>query len=361
MSLEVIRQRGSLPHTRAAIKSGTVTVGFIGGSITESKDFYRSYSDHVINALTAAFPDTRVIYQNAGIGATTSALGAFRVKPEIIDNRCDLVFVEYAVNDHGETTELRMQTREGLLRQLMAAGNCDIVLVYTFDQGMYQKMMDGIVPNTVAEFEQLAEHYNISSVWMGLHALNKVREGVLRWEEWLPDGLHPEVAGSRYYAEPVIDFVVSEINSDRTDTYTLREPLSANGWERVHTVPLESLSWKSPWKLRRMDYRSGRESFLDTSAVGATLTIPFEGTGLFLGCITGSCSAYFDYRIDGGEWQESTFGFADWMLENIWYRGVVMAKDLPRGSHTFELRTKHSCNPAARGTRTDICLVGVFE
>ena len=141
-----------------------------------------------------------------------STLGAFRVKKDIIDQECDLVFVEYAVNDADLESKLRMETREGLVRQLLENDNCDVVFVYTYIQTMYEDMVADKIPQTIADFEKIADYYNISSVWMGLHAMNKVREGVLRWEEWLPDGLHPNVGGSRFYAEPVMDFVIKELN-----------------------------------------------------------------------------------------------------------------------------------------------------
>ena len=363
MLLDVIKKRSSLPHARAALERGTLNIGFIGGSITESRDFYRSYSDHVSNGIAAHFPDARIIFQNAGIGGTMSTLGAFRVKKDIIDPGCDLVFVEYAVNDFELESGLRMETREGLLRQLLEKDHCDVVFVYTYVQTMYEDMVINKMPESIADFEKLAEYYNISSVWMGLHAMNKVREGVLRWEEWLPDGLHPNVGGSRFYAEPVLDFIIKELESDDKTSFTFKVPMTEKPWDstNISIIPLEDINWKNPWKLRRLTHRAGHEQFLDTSAIGAELEIPFEGTGIFIGLITGLTSAYFDYCIDSGEWQSHEFEYFDWMLENNWYQTVLLANKLPFGEHTLKIRTKHANVPMAQGTRTDIALVGVLK
>lgn len=361
MAFQVTQRRSSLPRARAALQKGSLNIGFIGGSITESKDMYRSYSDHTANGIAAAFPEARITFRCAGIGATESTLGAFRVKQDIIDAGCDLLFVEFAVNDIGKESALRLASREGLLRQVLATDTCDVVFVYTYCQDMYDEMMADKMPPTIAEFEELAEHYHISSVWMGLNALNHVKKGVLRWEEWLPDGLHPNVGGSRYYADPVIALTVQELHSDSTDSFVMPQPLSPEPWEHIHTIPLTDLAWKNPWKLRVIDYRTAVETFLDTSAVDAHLEIPFDGTGLFLGFVAGMCAAFFDYRIDGGEWQPHSFNRHEWMDDNNWYHSEVFAQHLPNGHHTFELRTKHSGDPTARGTRTDLALVGVFE
>lgn len=359
MAWEVTKKRSSLPHARAALQNGTLTVGFIGGSITETRDMYRSYSDHVSNGIAAAFPDARIIFQNAGIGATGSSLGAFRVKQDIIDKGCDLLFIEYAVNDNGTEANRRMAAREGLLRQVLKQNNCDVVFVYTFCQEMYEDIEKGIVPKSIEDFETLADHYNISSVWMALHALNCVNNGILRWEEWLPDKIHPNVAGSRFYAEPVLDFVINELKGSDPSSFTFPTSLSPAPWENVHLIPLRDIQWKNPWKLRCVNHRAGYEEFLDTSAVGAELTIPFNGTGIFVGFICGMTSSAIEYRVDNGEWQISDFVRYEWMLENNYYRAVLLANDLASGEHTLTLRTKHK--PDDAGTRTDIALVGVFE
>lgn len=45
------------------------------------------------------FPKTEVSYINAGIGATTSQFAAARVEKDLLDQKPDVVFVEFSVND----------------------------------------------------------------------------------------------------------------------------------------------------------------------------------------------------------------------------------------------------------------------
>lgn len=177
--MKTINRRASLPHARRALEGGKLTVGFIGGSITESGSF-RSYSDQVVNGIASAYPDAKIIFRNAGIGATNSTLGAFRVERDIVAVGCQLVFVEFAVNDYALEPAQRMAAREGMIRQLLRQGEADVVLVYTFRQEMCAEMLRGNMPATIAEFERLAERYRLSSVWMGLHALLQVQKGLLR-------------------------------------------------------------------------------------------------------------------------------------------------------------------------------------
>ena len=206
----VVRRRGSLDRTRAALARGRLTVGFLGGSITSAQTGTR-WPEPLAAWLTDAFPGVRLTVENAAIGATGSDLAAFRAQAEIIARGCDLVFVEYATNDFGEPTDRRTRTREGLLRQLLRDGRCDVVLAYTYCPEMQPDLFAGIVPSTVAEFEVLAERYRLNSVWMGLHALREVRRGLLTWEEWLPDGLHPEKRGSLSYAQSMMAFMAEAL------------------------------------------------------------------------------------------------------------------------------------------------------
>ena len=41
--------------------------------------------------------------------------------------------------------------------------------------------------------------------------VNEVRAGRLRWEHWLPDGIHPQARGSRSYADCVCAFLEREL------------------------------------------------------------------------------------------------------------------------------------------------------
>ncbi|MDG0813444.1 SGNH/GDSL hydrolase family protein [Cohnella rhizosphaerae] len=194
MNPDVWRHRGPLAKLREKLKSGAATIGFLGGSITEAAPGY-NWPEKVLAWLTETYPAVRFTVENAAIGATGSDLACFRVRRDIIDRQCDIVFVEYAVNDHYADKEIRKRAREGLIRQLLAWGEADIVLVYTYLQAMYADMSGGRVPDSVAELEQLARHYGIGSIWAGLYAFEEVRKGRMDWDEWLPDGLHPTHRG----------------------------------------------------------------------------------------------------------------------------------------------------------------------
>lgn len=359
MATEIVNIRVALRHTIDKLTKGDLTVGFIGGSITDGRPGH-NWPEPVARWLVETYPQARIAVENAGIGATGSDLAAFRAKRDLIDTGCDLVFVEFAVNDNDTPTERRNKTREGLLRQLLADGRRDVVLVYTYCQEMYDDMMAEGVPPSIAEFEALAEHYGLSSVWMGRHALDEVKLGRLRWEEWLPDGLHPTHRGSLSYGDSVIGFLrqALALGTDAAAA-SLPAPLHAGHWQHVRFVPFEDMRTEGPWMIRRWVNLQWIDRALTTAAVGAKLSFAFEGTTLALAFDFGKRSAEFRYRIDGGAWTTSTRERPDWCGDGGWLKLEVLAEGLAAGRHEFELEVVHGGRPDCAGTNFDLAFAGV--
>jgi len=358
----VHQHRRGLVRTRAALAAGKLSVGFLGGSIT-APHVFRNWPEPFLAWLVERYPSARIAVENAAIGATGSDLAAFRAGPTVSAAGCDLVFVEFAVNDLDQPTDLRNRMREGVLRQLLAAG-CDVVLAYTFSDAMQADMAAGRVPPSIAEFEALAAHYGIGSVWMSLHAWHEVHAGRMTWHEWLPDGLHPENRGSLSYAQSVIAFCEQEL-AGGVDPSTparpaLPAPLHDGCWEKVSLVPWSDIRTEGPWTLRRWSTCHGLDEALYTTAPGATLRFSFAGRGLVLGFDFGRFASEVRYRVDGGDWQVTNRDRPAWAGDRGWLRPVIVADTLAPGRHEFELETLTAPFPGNCGTVTTLGLVGVI-
>ncbi len=362
--MQVIKRRSGLERLRKAIEKGSLTLGFIGGSITEQKVGH-NWPEYIIPWFNQQYPDLRIQVENAAIGATGSELAVFRAKRDLIDRGADLVFVEYAVNDWDQPTQKRMNTREGLIRKLLQEER-DIVLVYTYSQPMYEAMSKDQVPDSIREFETLADHYKIGSVWMGLHAMNEVKSGWMKWEEWLPDGLHPTHRGSYSYAQSVIKYLESELIEDPNQNAIpcqddLPEALNPNNWEHTTILPFDEVSLKGPWYLRRHSAMPWVDQVLETAAIGAELSFKFEGRGISLGFDFGTYSSEFRYRVDQGEWVDMVRARPDWCPDRGWYLITTLADDLMGGVHEVELLVTHGNSDVCKGTNFRLALIGVIE
>jgi hypothetical protein len=363
MSLSIYKHRSGLPRLTKALEKGSVTLGFIGGSITDAKTGTR-WPEYVISWFMENYPDVRINIENAAIGATGSDLAVFRAERDLVERNCDIVFVEYAVNDWGTPIEQRKRSREGLVRKLLKEER-DLVIVYTYMQEMYKDMIEGRVPNSISEFEELAEHYNIGSVWMGLHALEEVRKGRMKWEEWLPDGLHPEYRGSLSYAQSVIRFLEKELieapGSERIAYGTnIVKSLNYNNWENALMFPFEEMTLEGPWSVRRWCHSQWIERVLNTSAPGAKMSFEFEGRGLCLGIDFGKTSSEFRYRLGGKEWKEVKRERPWWVGDMGWYRVECLYDDLQYVNHSFELEVIHGDREECKGTNFNLAFAGIL-
>ncbi|QHT59769.1 SGNH/GDSL hydrolase family protein [Paenibacillus lycopersici] len=372
MNPAVWHHRNPLVHTLKALSEGRLTVGFIGGSITDARPRH-NWPEPVIGWLVERFPQARIVVENAAIGATGSELAVFRAKRDLIDRGCQLVFVDYAVNDQGEPDEKRSRTREGLVRKLLADGSRDVVLAHTYMQDMYGAMAEGGVPDSIAGLERIADHYGVGSVWMGLYALEEVRKGRMRWEEWLPDGLHPTSRGSYSYGQSIIAFLERELlgadgaralaveheTGSSAAIRALPEPLNPKHWGAAEVLPLAEAETEGPWTIRRWPYYEWIDQVLETAAVGAKLAFSFNGRGLSLGFDFGKMSAEFRYRIDGGEWVTVNRERPDWCGDEGWFRIWFLEDELASGAHRLELEVIHGNRPDCRGTNFRLALIGV--
>lgn len=358
--LSVLARRGALVRSRGAIVEKQFVVGFIGGSITAGWE--TTWPGPVVAWLAKEFPEAAIVAENAAIGATGSDSACLRVDREIIDRGCHLTFVEYVVNDNERETERRGRTWEGLIRKLLAAGQ-DVVPVYTFRQEMYAEMMAGAVPASIAEFEKLAEHYGLSSVWVGLKGLRDVRAGMMTWEEWLPDGLHPSPRGSWSYASTVIDFLHGELSGPPISSAISKElpaPLFSKNWESVALLPLTAVRTAGPWVLKRVHGANHVEQVLETHTPGALLAFDFTGRGLVLIFCYGRKSAEIRYRFDGGGWIPAVRERPEWGGDRGMVRALVLSDDLPPGTHRFEMEVIHGDRPDCAGTECRLAHIGVL-
>lgn len=120
-----------------ARRGDPVTLGVLGGSITQGASATTEenrYGNRVATWWRNTFPQTRIEFVNAGIGATGSDIGAHRVREHLLAKHPDFVVVEYAVND--SNVPAAAETLEGVVRQLLGAPNHPaVMLLFMMHQG----------------------------------------------------------------------------------------------------------------------------------------------------------------------------------------------------------------------------------
>jgi lysophospholipase L1-like esterase len=186
-----------LPALEKARRGGPVVIASIGGSITQGAVASRPelrWPNRVAQWWIDTFPQARVEFINAGIGATGSDIGAHRVKDHLLGARPDFVLVEYAVNDSIVATA--DETLEGLLRQVLAMPNHPGALLLMTMTQSGGNVQDKHIP--------VGRHYGLPMVSFRDALWPEVEAGRLAWEAIEGDAVHPNDRGHALCADLVI-------------------------------------------------------------------------------------------------------------------------------------------------------------
>ena len=178
--LEEFHERDGLLNFFRKVKSGhQINVAYIGGSITEAEHGWRSLT---YNWLVTQYPKVLFKQINATIGGTGSNLGVFRLERDVLVNHPDLVFVEFAVNDGNSPAEAIQVAMEGIVRKIWRQNpETDICFVYTLAENGVKSLQEGNFQPSAAAMEQVADHYRIPSIHMGVEVVKLLEAGKCNW------------------------------------------------------------------------------------------------------------------------------------------------------------------------------------
>jgi len=189
---------------RKAERKEPVTVAVIGGSITEgtvsrgSRDAEagtrKPYADIFFSWWRETFPETEFQFINAGIGATNSYLGAHRVQRDVLDQKPDLVLVEFSVND--EANMSAKTSYDNLVRSILQDENAPAVILLIMSQSNGASAQ---VPHAA-----VGKHYALPTISYKNVIEALMAEGVYSAEDLSGDIVHPSALGHRVAGELII-------------------------------------------------------------------------------------------------------------------------------------------------------------
>jgi len=256
--------RSGLPNVIKKLSAGEeVRVAYLGGSITEAKG-WRVLSREW---LQKEYPKAKVSEINAAISGTTSAFGAFRVGREVLAEKPDLLFIEFAVNDSGADPLRIRRAMEGIVRQTWQADpTTDICFIYTLQKNDLPTYQGGHLPITVENMEKVAAHYSVPCINFGPEVAKLEKEGKLIFSGKLPateeekaaaqgkivftgDGVHPHVeTGHPLYLAAIQRSWPSISAVSKGAAHALPAPLDAAAWQSAKLVPLKDIKREGDWK-----------------------------------------------------------------------------------------------------------------
>ena len=208
---------------RKAQKGEPVTVGVIGGSITQgslASNQSLCYGSLFFQWWQEKFPDCQINTVNAGIGGTNSYLGVNRVDEQLLSYDPDVVIVEFSVNDTDKV--MNKYSYDSLVRKILSnETNPAVMLLFTTQE-------DGT--SLQETHKEIGTAYDLPMLSYREIVYPEVKAGTLDWKEISPDNIHPNDVGhgfigqmlSRYLDEVYdkLDTISEEVAAFDAKAYT---------------------------------------------------------------------------------------------------------------------------------------------
>ena len=213
---------------RRAAAGDKITVGFIGGSITQGSLATapdKCYAHKVFEWFEESFPEAEFKYVNAGIGATDSQFGCARADSDLLAFEPDICFAEYSVNDAASAHY--METYEGLVRKILSSDpGRALMLIHNvrYDDG----------GSAQAVHSAVARRYDVPAVSMRDVIFPELEKGRLENRAITPDDLHPNDVGHSLVASVIISVledIRARMNEEDEPEKEMPVPLTPNAYE----------------------------------------------------------------------------------------------------------------------------------
>lgn len=182
-----------------AARGEEITVGYIGGSITEglTAGSELCWAKLTYNWLCEKFPDTKINYVNAGMSGTPSTLGVIRAERDLYSEYTpDIVFIEFAVNDAQDTTS--KQCYESLVAKIMQKeNNPAVVLLFTVLENGY---------TCEEHMSAVGNNYSLPMISLRSALQPEFDAGRMVWDDYSDDQSHPNVWGHEMVADLIENY-----------------------------------------------------------------------------------------------------------------------------------------------------------
>ncbi|MGN1422476.1 MAG: SGNH/GDSL hydrolase family protein [Oscillospiraceae bacterium] len=319
---------------------GEVTVAYLGGSITQGSSAGDNlcYARLTTNWLEEQFPEAKINYVRAGIGATGSYIGVHRADRDVLSHDPDLVFIDFSVNDTTERTLTNKEAYESLLRKLWNYTSAPAVVTIAMTQ------QDG---TSFQEYHgEIVKKYDIPMISYRNAILDVIDKGYIQWTDISDDNIHPNIPGHQVltdlitnYLQSVIDNVDSitgeESNFDIADPVTKYENASVLTSENTTPASLGGFAVKSglfgnfseAWMIR-----STEGEFTEDQAI--VFDAECNNVGILYGKLTsnaGKAEIYVDDNLCATIDSDFSGGWGSYV------EYMEVATDLGEGVHTIKI------------------------
>lgn len=220
-----------------------ITVGYIGGSITEGytvrPEECWAYLTH--KWLCEKYPNAEINYVNAGLSGTPSSLAVVRCERDLL-SPCgdpDIVFIEFAVND--AQNDICKESYESLVRRIydLDTDPAVVLLFMRTDNGYSCQEQQSAV----------GFKYGLPMVSVNDALGNAFDNELMQWSDYSNDGAHPNPEGCKLIAEMIenmYECILEDFRDGNDPAPEILhaadvEPLYGDSYINMHMIDSKSL------------------------------------------------------------------------------------------------------------------------
>jgi len=325
--------RDGAPNFFAKAKAGkSLKVAYFGGGIHPSDGWRKA----VIEWLRERYGQVTEINASITDAVRGSGFSVYRFGHDVLRHEPDLVFVDFASDDHATDPSEIQRNIEGVVRQVRSANpEIDVVFLLAFRQGFEADYAEGLAPYSVSAYERIAEHYGVPTINMGYRVAELAREGRLVIREaqgeegpatsarrgtetprynstsapmtFSADGVRPSEEGNRVYAEVITEALERMADVGARGPHALPEAYMPGNHERARLAPITREMLSGEWRelpeddpVRRSVARH-MDTIWFTDSPGAKLTFRFRGTTASIFNLMGPDTGRVRITVDGQE------------------------------------------------------------
>jgi lysophospholipase L1-like esterase len=322
-----------------------LNVVYIGGSIT--KGAFASTPDKSYASLLTAWLKTRyhqVQARNLGVGGTGSEFATYRLRHDLEGFVPDLAFLEFSVNDAGNTRPKILAQVDALVHQLRVVNpRVKIVYISTTDVGEEPYRRAGRHAGFVEDSIAVAAIEDIPFIDAATGLWGRILSGTPA-STYLNDNVHPNDAGHALYFESIRDALAPLV--------PLRRQPSIHGSKYIErsnlqTARLEPVSAATGCSVATLPMKYMEKALSCTQ--GQAFTYRFSGTTIGMIQAMVHDGGRMDCTIDGTnpkpvDFYDAVVAIYERPFPLIVYRG------LRAGDHVLSCRTKDTLISLPSGT-----------
>ena len=277
-----------------------ITIGYIGGSITEGMTAGPGlcWAKLTYDWLCEKYPDTKINYVNAGLSGTPSTLGVMRAERDLYaEFTPDIVFIEFAVND-GQTATDKTSYESLVTKILKKENNPAVVLFFTVIESGY---------TCEKHMSEIGKHYNLPMISLNNSLKPEFDAGTMKWADYSDDQSHPNVWGHSMVKDLITNYfskVMEKLDEEIPEEIPLPEKaLNSTKFEDMHFLDATNLTADSLGSFKVIDNAHGHftDGWQDKAAGTEAIEFTIECRTLFLVYLCSSSKHYgtVEVYVDG--------------------------------------------------------------